>query len=189
MPREAAVSDPVGDELHLVSAVLRKDRKATAELVARYTDPVYAYVRRRLAPHADAVDDIVQDVFVAALDGFASFRGAAPLQSWLLGIARHKVETYFRERLRQFESLDADNCAEPVADGLPIDERIGREQLQGRAQKVLGMLPEAYGAALLWRYWENRSVREIALATGKTEKAVERLLARARIRFRELWEA
>jgi hypothetical protein len=28
----------------------------------------------------------------------------------------------------------------------------------------------------------------MAVATGKTEKAVERLLARARTRFRELWE-
>ena len=48
-------------------------------------------------------------------------------------------------------------------------------------------MPHVYSAALLWRYWENRSVREIADATGKTEKAVERVLARARTRFRELW--
>ena len=49
-------------------------------------------------------------------------------------------------------------------------------------------LPETYGLALLWRYWENRSVRDMAEATRKTDKAVERLLARARARFRELWE-
>jgi len=42
--------------------------------------------------------------------------------------------------------------------------------------------------ALLWRYWEARSARDIANAIGKTEKAVERLLARARARFRQLWE-
>jgi hypothetical protein len=39
------------------------DRKATARFVADYTDPVYAYVRHRLAPRANLVDDIVQDVF------------------------------------------------------------------------------------------------------------------------------
>jgi DNA-directed RNA polymerase specialized sigma24 family protein len=49
-------------------------------------------------------------------------------------------------------------------------------------------LPESYSLVLLWRYWEGRSAREMASATGKTEKAVERLLARARTRFRELWE-
>jgi DNA-directed RNA polymerase specialized sigma24 family protein len=40
---------------------------------------------------------------------------------------------------------------------------------------------------LLWRYLENRSVREMAQLAGKTEKAIERLLARAREQFRRRW--
>jgi DNA-directed RNA polymerase specialized sigma24 family protein len=39
----------------------------------------------------------------------------------------------------------------------------------------------------LWRYWEQRSIREIAAAIGATEKSIERMLARARARFKELW--
>ena len=54
-----------------------------------------------------------------------------------------------------------------------------------RRSEILRQLPELYSLALLWRYWENRSVREMADATGKTEKAIERLLARARARFRD----
>src|SRR5919201_5004602 len=85
-------STPVVDpgsvaERELVAAVLRKDRKATARFVADYTDSVYAYVRHRLAPRADLVDDVVQEVFLAALGGLSSFLGNAPLRSWLLGIA------------------------------------------------------------------------------------------------------
>jgi DNA-directed RNA polymerase specialized sigma24 family protein len=48
-------------------------------------------------------------------------------------------------------------------------------------------MPERYGLLLLWRYWEQRSIREMALAIGTTEKGIERTLARARIRFKELW--
>ena len=70
-----------------------------------YTDSVYAYVRHRLAPRADLVDDVVQDVFLAALGSLSSFLGNAPLRSWLLGIARHKVETFYRQRLREPEPL------------------------------------------------------------------------------------
>ena len=40
---------------------------------------------------------------------------------------------------------------------------------------------------LLWRYWEQRSARDVAAAIGTTEKSVERLLARARAKFKELW--
>ena len=42
------------EERDLVDAVLGKERKATAEFVARYTDSVYGYVRQRLAcPSSD----------------------------------------------------------------------------------------------------------------------------------------
>ena len=177
------------DERQLVDLVLRRDRKATARFVAEYADGVYAYVRHRLAPRADAVEDVVQDVFVAALDGLPRFTGAAGLRAWLLGIARHKVEDYYRRQLRAPESLDTDPGEAEAAAGMPpMDEAIDRERLEARTHRVLRRMPEAYGVVLLWRYWENRSVREMAEATGKTEKAIEHLLARARARFRQLWE-
>lgn len=189
-PRLAPVVDQSStDERELVAAILRKDRKATARLVAEHTDCVYAYVRHRLAPRADLVDDVVQDVFLAALGSLSSFLGNAPLRAWLLGIARHKVEAYYRQQLREPEPLaDSGAASEPAAGDILIDELIDRERLEARTQQVLRQLPESYGLALLWRYWESRSVRDMAAATGKTEKAIERLLARARARFRALWD-
>ena len=182
--------DPISrQERELVAAILQKDRKATARFVAEYADAVYGYVRHRLAPRTDLVDDIVQDVFLAALGSLSGFLGNAPLRSWLLGIARHKVEGYYRQRLREPEPFeDGRDHAEPVTDGMSIDDRIDRERLEAKTQQVLRQLPEPYALALLWRYWESHSVRDIAEATGKTEKAIERLLARARARFRQLWE-
>lgn len=195
MPSGTSVSPPPAaepisrQEQELVAAILRKDRKATARFVAEYADAVYGYVRHRLAPRTDLVDDIVQEVFLAALGNLAGFLGTAPLRSWLLGIARHKVEGYYRQRLREPESLgDGNDQTEPATDGVPIDDRIDRERLAAKMQRILRQLPEPYGVALLWRYWEGRSVRDMAEATGKTEKAIERLLARARARFRRLWE-
>ena len=41
--------------------------------------------------------------------------------------------------------------------------------------------------ALRWRYWEQRSAGEMGQLTGCTEKAVERLLYRAREQFRLKW--
>ena len=177
------------DDQQLVDAVLRKDRKATAEFVSAHADAVYAYVRRRLVPRADLVDDLVQDVFLAAWETLDRFRSEAPLRHWLLGIARHKIEDFYRARLRQpDQSLDE---SEPAADPVPYDESIDgvldRRDRYARTRKVLESLPEPYALVLLWRYWERRSAREIAAATGKTEKAVERLLARAREQFRRRW--
>jgi RNA polymerase sigma-70 factor (ECF subfamily) len=172
----------------LVIEVLRKDRKATAEFVARHADHVYAYVRHRLIPRADLVEDLVQETFLAAWEGLGKFRGESSLRSWLLGIARHKVEDHYRKRLRELQFQDEDESAsDEPASPHDLEETLARRQAGQRTREILSSLPETHGLILLWRYWEKRSLREIAVQTGKTEKAVERLLARARQQFKERW--
>jgi RNA polymerase sigma-70 factor (ECF subfamily) len=176
------------DERELISSVLRKDRKAAARLVAAHIDAVYAYARHRLAPRADLVDDVVQDVFLAALNGLAAFQGQSSLRGWLIGIARHKIEDVYRQRLRVPEALNADSVEEDsLAATASLDAQIDTARVRARARHVLAQMPERYGLMLLWRYWEQRSTRDIAVAIGTTEKSVERTLARARARFKELW--
>jgi RNA polymerase sigma-70 factor (ECF subfamily) len=150
---------------------------------------VYAYARHRLAPRADLVDDVVQDVFLAALNGLAAFRGQSPLRSWLIGIARHKIEDVYRERLRFPEALDdVDSVArESVWRPPGPDQQFDSARMREKVQRVLAQMPERYGLILLWRYWEQRSTRDMAGAIGTTEKSVERTLARARAWFKELW--
>jgi len=176
------------EDSELVTAVLRKDRKATAEFVARYADALYRYVRSRLAPRYDQVDDLVQEVFLTAWLSLNQYRGAGSLQAWVMGIARHKVEDYYRERLRAPESIeDADLDPDTSASVPEVHQVLEQDQLRKNTQRVLAALPEQYRLALIWRYWEKAPAREMALKTGKTEKAIERLLARARAEFRERW--
>jgi RNA polymerase sigma-70 factor, ECF subfamily len=172
----------------LIAEVLRKDRKATAEFVARCTGHVYGYVRRRLVPRADLVEDIVQETFLAAWENLDRFRGDSTLQGWLLGIARHKVEDHYRKRLKEIQFEDDGDGPDEVTVSLEdVEDGFSKRQAGKRAQQILATLPEIYSVVLLWRYWEKRSLREIAVETGKTEKAIERQLARARNEFRKKW--
>jgi len=68
-----------------------------------------------------------------------------------------------------------------------IEQQLDSAMQRQRVQATLALLPEAYGLALLWRYRDGKSAREMAELTGKTEKAIERLLARARENFRRRW--
>ena len=180
---------PQAEDRELVAAILRKDRKATAEFVAKYADEIYLYVRSRLIPRMDLVDDLVQEVFLAAWESLPVYRGDAPLRAWLQGIARHKVENYYRACLRAPLPLEeaGEETPRPVVD-LEIDALLDRERLHEKTRNILAALPETHSLALLWRYWENRSAQEMAARTGKTVKAIERLLARAREMFRERWK-
>lgn len=175
-------------DVALVAAVLRKDRKATAKLVELHADTIYAYVASRLVPHLDPADDLTQDVFLAAWKSLPGYRGDAPLRSWLLGIARHKVEDYYRSVLRQPEALPEDESGEaPEEPELPLDEILDQARLTERVRSVMERMPQQDGLLLLWRYWERRSAREVGEQIGRSEKAVERMLSRAREEFRKRW--
>ncbi|MFZ3343250.1 MAG: RNA polymerase sigma factor [Terriglobales bacterium] len=184
-----AIDSQVAEDAALVAGVLRKDRKATADFVARYADDLYGYLRSRVAPMYDQAEDLVHEVFLAAWESLPSYQGSGSLRSWLLGIARHKAEDYFRARLRAPESLE-DSEQEPAAPASSSDfhQLMEEDEMRRNTWRVLSGLPEQYRMALIWRYWEKSSAREMALKTGKTEKAIERLLARARAEFRERWD-
>jgi len=172
-------------DLDLARAVLRRDRKASADFVQLYSDPVYRYVRFRLQPRYESVDDLVQEVFLTAWKSLAKYEGTSPLRVWILGIARHKVQDHYRNVLRNVQFPDeADDWK---SDDLPLETLIASRQSGQHVQQVLALLPEDYRTVLLWRYWEKRSAEMIATEIGRTAKAVERLLARARQKFREEW--
>ena len=177
------------DERDLVAAILQRDRKAAAEFVSRYADPIYGYVSRRLAPRADLVEDVVQDVFLVALQKLETFAMQSSIVGWLLGIARHKVEDFYRAQLREPDPFPDDTDgfdAGSVESNL--DEVIDAARAQEKTRRILEQLPAVYASVLLWRYWEGRTAKEMAAQTGKTEKSIERLLARARVHFKRLWE-
>jgi RNA polymerase sigma-70 factor (ECF subfamily) len=172
----------------LVAAVLSKDRKATAEFVSRYGDVVYNYVRSRLIPHVDRTDDLVQEVFMSAWQQLGSFRAESSLHTWLLAIARHKVQDHYRALLRQAEPLEEWDDTPALISMPQFEDILDAEKLSVKVAVTLATLSEQYRVALLWRYWEDCSARDMALRTGKTEKAIERLLARARRAFKDGWD-
>jgi RNA polymerase sigma-70 factor (ECF subfamily) len=184
---ESAVAASIYDEdKALADAVRRRDRKATAALVDEHADTLYAYIAARVHPNLIDADDLTQDVFLAAWQSIGNYRGSSSLKAWLLGIARHKVEDYYRARVHVVDIEDAEFV--PAAD-VHLDAALDGDRLRKRTEAALDRLPEHYRLLLKWRYWDQKRTAEIASALGRTEKSVERMLARAREQFRSEWEA
>ena len=175
------------DEAALVAAVLRKERKASAEFVSRLADPVYRYVSWRLSPAKDLVEDIVQEVFLEAWRSLPRYRGEGGLEAWVMSIARHRVQDHYRRRLRS-ATLSEDALPGEAGDAGDLEQQLFHRQEYAMIRQVLDALPEAYRIVLTWRYWEDRSAAEMAGEIGRSEKAVERLLARARAQFRNRYQ-
>ena len=99
------------EDWRMVSGVLAKDRKVTAEFVSRCADWIYPFVRRRLVPKAELVEDLMQEILLAAWQALPNFRGDANLRSWVIGIARHKLEDYYRKKIANSKSQKTTSLA------------------------------------------------------------------------------
>lgn len=88
----------------LIAAAIEGDDRATAELVRR-TEPRVRQLCRILGS-GDSEDDLVQETYLRALPALASFRGEAPLATWLASIARHVCADDVRRRQRERRLLD-----------------------------------------------------------------------------------
>lgn len=85
--------------------VLDGDREAFREIVRHYELSVRGYLGSQLH-HQDDVDDLAQEVFIAAFKNLGSFRRGEDFHAWLRGIARNKMKTYFRGRSRRDNAMD-----------------------------------------------------------------------------------
>src|SRR5262245_64655539 len=92
---DAERTQPASDDVvRLVRAAQGQDRAAFAELYALYARTVHGILLSRV-PRAD-VDDLLQDVFLQAMQRLPELREPAAFSAWLATIARNRATDYFR---------------------------------------------------------------------------------------------
>src|SRR6185503_8241137 len=109
-------------------------------------------------------------------------RGDASPLTWVLSIARNRI----RMRNRALGKTSELEAALRAVEREEIPEDVLRSaELAGAVRRALDGLDAAHADVLLRRYFDGRSVRQIAEALGESEKAVESRLHRAREALRE----
>lgn len=172
----------------LVERLQRRESTAWAELYDRHTREIFGYVFHLVGRDTTVAEEVVQETWMNALRGIARFDPATDqVRGWLFAIARSQVALHFRRhRLVQVaggtESNPTDHTASTAE---PIDE-LRHLELVDVVRASLLELPDSYRELLLGKYVERRSVSELASLHGKTDKAIEGLLARARSELRSL---
>jgi RNA polymerase sigma-70 factor (ECF subfamily) len=174
------VTDPAGDERVLRDAVLRGDEAAWRVLWDRYFDAIHAYVHWRTRP-PERAEEIVQECWMIAVKAIRKYDPAAStFGTWLRGIANNVLRNESRKLGRDRVVAWHEAAVEPVAEA-------PKAELGENVTAVLQALPEDYRSVLLAKYCDGLAVNEIAAASGRTPKAVESLLSRAREAFRSAW--
>ena len=97
------------DEDEIVNAAREGSAEAFTALVAAYQARVRGYLARWVRDAA-TVDDLAQEVFLAAYRNLRGFDGAVPIGAWFAGIARNQALTHLRS-LRRKRAREADAFA------------------------------------------------------------------------------
>jgi RNA polymerase sigma-70 factor, ECF subfamily len=173
------VSGTATDE-ELVSGSAEGDRRAFDELVVRH-GPYALRVARRLLRDRALAQDVVQDAFVRCWSQIHRYDARqARFTTWLYRIVVNLCID--ARRRREPEPLPAD--FDVIDTGAAVDEMMESDERARVLARALRDLPVRQRAALTLVYDEGLSGAETAQVLGSSVKAVERLLARARMYLR-----
>jgi RNA polymerase sigma factor (sigma-70 family) len=160
---------------HELLRIYARDRSQTAfaDLVTRHLDLVYAAARRiTRSPHL--AEDVAQSVFLDLARRSPDFPADQPLVAWLHTVARRTAIDAVRREARRTAREQA--AAELHAPPAPAADWTRLEPLLDDA---LAALPDVDRHAVLLRFFENRSFREIGAALGATDDAAQKRVSRA----------
>ena len=178
-------------DVELVKAYRKGDVHAFEELHRRYVASIYRLVRRKLGD-ALLAEDIAQETFMKALRQMDRVDDSFNFGGWVHTVARNLCFDELRRRQRDLRADSGDDDDTDLLAGLPstaksFDPVLVQESNEVRRQvwAVSQRLPEKYRLVLTLRELQDLSYRQIARSLKMSESAVETLLYRARLRFKE----
>lgn len=159
--------------------------------------PALLRIARRQVRNEAWAEDAVSDTLLAALERPLAFEGRAQLQTWLVGVLKHKLVDQMRRYTREqaFAGGDDDDDTAPrgptLADmptpGLWGDPQAHLQQRQFMQQchALLQHLPAQQGMAFVLRDWLDCETDEVCQELGVTATNLSVMLYRARRRMRD----
>ena len=165
------------------------DRKAFAELVDRHKEGVFALLYRLLGRSGE-VEDVAQNVFIAAYRGLPAFKGKAKFSTWIYRIAYNQAVT----AIRRIASRRSRELQEPERDG---DGQRSKEwsdpkgpaqeqgALAGQVWTAVEKLPTSLRAVVELHYGRGFKYPEIAEVLSLPLGTVKTHLHRARAQLRK----
>lgn len=159
----------------------KRDARRFEALYRKYVAQVYNFALYETRDR-HAAEDVTSQTFLRALAGLHTFReqAAAPDSSfrvWLFQIARHTLSNE-RRRQRRHPQSQLDLAAQVPA-AVDIERSVAQRDELARAWRVIEQLPADRRRALVLRFVEEMSAREIAAILGRSEGAVRVLIHRA----------
>ncbi len=184
-------SELVDEDTSLLRAgLVAGDPQAHQEVCTRYGRDLHRFLASRLGDD-DLAEELMVQTLADAVRHITRFNSRlSTSRAWLFGIARRHLQTEVRLRARRKSvppsmQVPVEAVAEQAGPQDLAAESASRVQAQRQVAVLAAALSEVEMEVLTLRYGHDLSVREVGQIVGRSEKAVESLLIRAKQKARE----
>jgi RNA polymerase sigma-70 factor, ECF subfamily len=186
-------------DAELLTRYIAGDEAAFREIVERYKNALYAFLRRFLN-RQDLVEDAFQETFLQLYSSRESFDATRPLRPWLFTIAANKARDALRKQQREAttsigtmsepEEVSIDDVLNTLAsyDVTPLDE-LNQAETAAKVREVIANMPENLREILILAYFDQFSYKHMADMLGIPIGTVKSRLHTAIVYFTKKWKS
>lgn len=162
------VSRPHGGFSKMVQLAKEGNRESFDALAESSRDSLRNFLLHRV--DAKDVDDVIQDVFVAAWRALPQYNGRSQFRTWLFAIAFNKVRDHYRQRMRRVTEVHM-ATGEPVS--ASTDDPFAAKDLSLAVRELVLGLSESQQEVILLYYQDGLTLAEIGTVLNRNLSTVK----------------
>lgn len=168
--------------MSLIDRIKKGEKAAIIEFYRSFSPQILTYLQRRV-PN-ELAQEILNDVFLDALDEIPLLKHEQNILGWLYRIARNKTIDYYRKKKLKSILFSQIPYLEFAAKEMTQPEfLIEKEKVREKIEYVMTRISAKYAMILRMHYEDGMRIKQIAPVLNLTPKATESLLFRARQQF------
>jgi len=177
----------------------QKEKINTDEWVDLYADYLFNYCIVRINDH-ELAKDLVQDTFIAGIQGLDKFEGKSAVKTWLVSILKRKIIDFWRQKesrktdnFSYFASKNGDNYhwderRKPKGLLADIDVEIHNEELGHVLQDCISVLPSKWRQIFIDKMIDEKDSEEVCKVHDVSPSNFWVIMHRAKLQMRECLE-
>lgn len=185
--------EPAGEET-LIGLLKEGDSEGLYHVKRKFHDKLYAVAYRICNNRPDA-EEVMQDVYMTAVQKIDRFEERSTLATWLYRITvnaalmkrrsqRHSKSMVSMDSVGPFLGQD-ENVLRFDEEARPQDDLLMVKELYGKIQEIVDSLPEIYQSVFSLRDLQGYSIKETSRILKTTPAAIKSRLHRGRFFIRE----
>ena len=160
-------------DLELIAEIKRGSRASQEILVRRHYKLIYSFLYRMVGDK-ELAKDLTQETFIKLLNNISKFRPSSEFRSWMLTVASNHAKDYlksksYKDSRNTYEWYENDGSGSEKS----VSSIFEKNEKRNEIKEALEELPDFQREAILFKYYHDLKISEIASVTNTSVPTVK----------------